>query len=156
MRLYTVHVPDVGDEVKRADRTVFLREGFSVRAFVFGWLYLLWHRLWLAAAVWLATAVVLVVAAMSAQFPGWATLLLVLLMHLFVGLEGNDLRRWRLARKRFAFAEIVSGGGRTDAEYAYFHRRPSAPDVPAAALPGRVVPRDTAPTVIGMFPDENG
>ncbi len=128
MALYTVHVPDhISGLVERADRTVFVREGFSFRGFVFGWLFLAWHRLWLALVAWLVLAGVIAAGWWVLQLPPIALVVMAVLMHVFVGVEGNDLRRWRLARRRFRFADIVSGERRDEAEYAFFFRQPNDP-----------------------------
>jgi hypothetical protein len=156
MTIYTVHVPhDASDHVQQADRTTFVREGFSIWGLVFGWVFLLWHRLWAALAVWIVLAAVLVTLASFKILPWEAAALFWGLMHLFVGVEGNDLRRWSLDRRRFSLADIVSGPGRVDAEYAYFVRQPEEVRS-VASLPSRVVARDASPAVIGMFPDGTG
>ena len=48
MPVFTVHAPV--DAIRRADsdRFVFVRDGFHFWAFVFGPLWFIWHRLWLA------------------------------------------------------------------------------------------------------------
>jgi Protein of unknown function (DUF2628) len=153
--IYTVHVPDdVAGSVERADRTVFVREGFSLWGFVFGWLFLVWHRLWIALAAWVALAGVIAAGWWVLRLPPDPLVAMAVLMHLFVGVEGNDLRRWRLERRRFRLVEIVSGARRDEAEYAYFFRAPEdAPQRSGPASP-RFVQRSTIPAVIGMFPDE--
>ena len=154
MALYTVHVPEGGfDPLTRADRTIFVREGFNARAFVFGWLFLLWHRLWAALAAWIVFGAALSTVWWVLHLPPGPVLGIMLLMHLFVGLEGNDLRRWGLGRRRFRLLDVVSGMRREEAEYAFFVRQPEdrAPPPQAAS---RVVARDMTPSVIGMFPDE--
>ena len=55
MAIFTVHVPNNRDDAfSRAERTVFVRDGFSVAAFLFGPLYLLRFGAWVAAAAWIA------------------------------------------------------------------------------------------------------
>ena len=156
MTLYTVHVPDdTSDAVNRADRTVFLREGFSVWAFLFGSIFLLWHRLWAAVAAWIGLSCLVAGAAWLLHPPAASVLALFGLMHLFIGVEGNDLRRFRLERRRYRLADVVAGDGREEAEIGFFYRQPDPPaSQPLSA--SRVVARDMTPPVIGMFPDERG
>ena len=45
-----------------------------------------------------------------------------LLLEFLLGLEGNSLRRWELARRGFRLADIAAGLRRTDAERSYFGR----------------------------------
>jgi len=58
MPVFTVHAPV--DALRRADtdRFVFVRDGFHFWAFVFGPLWLIWHRLW-----WALLAYVVIIAA---------------------------------------------------------------------------------------------
>ena len=157
MTVYTVHIPPgVSDPTLRADRTVFLREGFSLGAFVFGWFFLVWHRLWMAAIVWLVLAGLIAGFGYAVHAQAGFPLALLALMHLFVGVEGFDIRRWQLERHRFRMADVVTGSAREEAEYAFFHRQPEDAERTGTALPSRIVARDTTPAVIGMFPDENG
>lgn len=156
MALYTVHVPkDVPDQVRRADRTVFVREGFNLWALVFGWLFLIWHRLWIAALGWIVLAGAITYGAWLLHPPAGAVLTLFLLLHVFLGVEGNDLRRWRLDRRQFQLVDVVSGAGRDEAEIGFFHRQPD--ERRAATGPAsRMVARAATPSVIGMFPGEDG
>lgn len=154
MALYTVHVPGDGrDPLARADRTVFVREGFNARAFAFGWLFLLWHGIWGALAVWLVLGGALAALWWFVHVSPGTIVSLVLLMHLFVGIEGNDLRRWSLGRRGFGFLDVVSGSRPDEAEYSFFVRQPEE-RVPPLQPVSRVVARDPTPSVIGMFPDE--
>lgn len=154
MALYTVHVPDMTpDLVKRADLTRFVREGFNGWAFLFGGLFLLWHRLWLPVVLWIAALAVLVGLGSAAHLPPGPAMALGALLHLFVGVEGNDLRRWGLARRGFRMADVVSGARRDDAEYAFFAGQPEEPAATRAPSP-RYVVRNATPAVIGMFPED--
>src|ERR1700724_2364046 len=60
MPVYTVHAPQGADTAVRdgTDRFVFVRDGFFVWAFIFGPVWLLWHRLWLALLGYVAVTVV--------------------------------------------------------------------------------------------------
>lgn len=154
MALYTVHVPDsMPDLVKRADRTAFVREGFNGWALLFGFVFLLWHRLWLPVALWLGAVAGLVGLGWAFNLSPGPAMALSALMHLFVGVEGNDLRRWGLARRGFRFADVVSGARRDDAEYAFFAGQPDEQTAAPVPFP-RYVVRNTTPAVIGMFPEE--
>ena len=55
MPVYTVHAPVATDaSIAATDRFTFVRDGFHVWAFVFGPLWLVAHRLWLALIGWIA------------------------------------------------------------------------------------------------------
>lgn len=158
MPIYTVHVPTAApDLVAEADGTAFVREGFSARAFLFGLFYLLWHRLWLAAVLWLA-ALAGIVALMVAFHPAAAfPAALFGLMHLYLGAEGADLVRDRLSRQSRPLRDLVSAPDRVTAETVFFTRHPLTPPPPATR---QTVARWTSPSdipaVIGVFPDGSG
>ena len=79
-----------GATVAEGEELVFLRDGFSFLAFLFPPLWLLWHRLWVEAAV---TFAVLIAAAGAEQLGGLIVSLPVqLVVSIFVGCEGNGLR----------------------------------------------------------------
>ncbi len=159
MAIYTVHVPDAApDAMTRADQTVFLREGFSLAAFIFGLFYLLWHRLWSAAAAW--AVLLFVIAAFAHIFhpPLLCGLALFGLMHLYLGIEGPDLVRWGLGRRGRTMRDLVSAPGLAAAEAVFFTRQP---DFIRAASPSRPnappwVGPASVPAVIGVFPDGDG
>jgi hypothetical protein len=102
----------------------FIPEGFSWPAFIYAQLWLLYHRLWLALAVW----AVLEVAFFFLVFPhvgGPVSALIDGLAHLFIGFEGNRLRQDKGAR-RAALTEIVEARDRDEAETLFFRRHAPA------------------------------
>ena len=61
MATFTVYVPPgLPSPAARAERTVFVRDGFNWGAFLLGPLALLYRRLWIAAAAWIGVAAGLV------------------------------------------------------------------------------------------------
>ena len=67
MIIYTVHEPQrPGQSIEaRADSIVFVKEGFTIWGFLFGPLWLLYNRLWLAFVVTLV-----LMAALAGVLPG--------------------------------------------------------------------------------------
>src|SRR3569833_2984782 len=54
MSVYTVHAPSpAGADLRATDKFVFVRDGFHFWAMIFGPLWLLWNRLWLALIGWM-------------------------------------------------------------------------------------------------------
>ena len=151
MDLYTAHVPDdASDMVTRADRTVLVREGFSVAAFLFGPLFLLVHRAWAALALWIVIAGLLIALLALLHLPPPFFGVVSLLVAVGLGLEGNTLRRWALSRRGYSLADVVSGADRGEAELAFFSKQP------ASMAPSRAASTwmpQAPPAVIGMFPD---
>jgi hypothetical protein len=96
----------------------FIRDGFSLLAFLVPPLWLLWHRLWIEAALAFA---VLLMAAVIGRATGVATAasLISLLVSIFVGLEGNGLRIAALLRRGWRNWGVVDAGNLDDAETCY-------------------------------------
>ena len=118
-----------------ADPT-FIRDGFSFAAFLLPPLWLLWHRLWIEAALAIAA---LMLAAALPEVTGFALAapLLWLLVSLFVGLEGNALRIAALSRRGWSNWGVVEAGNLDDADAHYTVRATGAEtdaDIPAAML----------------------
>ena len=108
MAIYAVHSPAlVGNPAAAFDRAKVLRLGFAAWGFVFGPLWLLSKRLWLALGAWiLGAAIVGFAIAFGALRPG-AGFVLYGLAALFIGIEGRALQGWALARRGLPLADIV-------------------------------------------------
>src|SRR6201995_412269 len=99
MPVYTVHAPAAPDSsLIAADRFAFVRDGFHFWAMVFGPLWLLAHRLWLALLGWIAAVVVIDLGMAALGASGMAVLLANGLIALLTGFEAASLRRWTLSR----------------------------------------------------------
>jgi len=166
MRVWTLHEPPAEAGLsrdERADRVVVVKDGFAWWGLVFGILWLLFHRLWLATLIYLVVSFAL--AALVYFVPldeDWASWLL-LLPSIWVALEGNDMRRRKLAGKGFTQAAAVLAKSRVEAEQRFFAEWDSAhPATPAAASTpaarGPQAPRYGAgePQVLGLFPEPGG
>ncbi len=123
MRLYSVHRP-LTTPADAADTTRFVKEGFSWPAFFFTGIWLLWHRLWIE---FILFAVVLGGAEFVVQSMNWPdglSSLLSLAVALFLGFEGNDIRRWNLERRGFAEVAEVAAPDLMGAEHKFFSVTP--------------------------------
>ena len=98
---------------------VLVHEGFAWGALVFGPLWLFAHR------VWIAGILVLVADGLIAALPSAALrLALAVALAWLLGLFGQDLRRWSLARRGFVFAHVVAADGPDAALSRLLTRRP--------------------------------
>ncbi|TAK46761.1 MAG: DUF2628 domain-containing protein [Xanthobacteraceae bacterium] len=158
MAVYTVHAPPASRDggLPAPDRVVFVRDGFYVWAFVFGPLWLAFHRLWLAligfAAATAALHGALVLAGRVGVIP-----YSVALAALLLGLEAGSLRRWTLARNGWQGLGVVIGDTIEEAEYRFFAswngRRQEPPAAAPPSAPLSAPPRSgSSPDVIGLFP----
>lgn len=170
MAVYTVHQPPLGKGENAPDpaRFTFVRDGFYVWGFLLSFFWMLRHRLWLAAVLFVALIILLEIGLRYAGVSsGWRTLILVAPAFL-VGLEGATLRRWTLKLRGWTNVGVVIADNQDDAERRFFVNwqagtRPNAAPPPAQAasvVRGPVAPslrasypRNEASGVIGSFPE---
>ena len=118
MILYTAHTREMAAPVLVAER-------FSWGALIFGPLWLAAHRAWIAAIV----ALLLYMAAAAVPEHAWRPFL-AFAVAILLGLLGQDLRRWTLARRGFLLAHVVAARDRDEALARLLAARP---DLLAAA-----------------------
>ncbi len=98
MALYTVHLPpETGDRVVDAQGAVFVPEAFSWGALIFGPLWLLINRAWFGLLVWLAFTAVMLAAGYALHPPEGLISSALLVIAIFFGFEGRQLKRLRPA-----------------------------------------------------------
>jgi len=155
MAIYVVMEPPGASGTEAATGAVFVRDAFSLLAFLLPPLWLVWHRLWIEAALAFAIGVALTALGEVAGL-GFAGSALSLLVSLYVGLEGAALRQNALRRRGWQEWGVVEAANLDEAETRFFagEEPPTAATVetgPAtAALPalGRPVPSGPA---LGLF-----
>src|ERR1700684_1992318 len=101
MSSYTVHEPPLraGATAPEPERYVFVRDGFSFWAFLFGPLWMVRHRMWLGLSLFVVILAVLAAVIAMAVAPGFVRGLVLFLIALLVGLEAGTLRRFTLQRR---------------------------------------------------------
>lgn len=141
-----------------AGDVVFVRDGFHWPAFLVPVLWLLWHRLWIEAALALAATLLLSALGEMAGL-GISATLLTLLVSLYFGLEGAGLRVRALARRGWREWGVVEARNLGGAEQRYFlgaHEDATevepAPDRPAVSSAPQPVLRSSSHTAIGLVP----
>ena len=126
--IFTAHAVTDGP----SDSLRLVPHRFCWEAYWFGALWLLRHRMWIAAVVVLVFyAAVLVGLAAGALAPG-AALLLFLLSAILLGLEAQEWRRRALARRGAPVAGFGYGADETDAftRLAFADRAPRTEAAP--------------------------
>lgn len=119
MATFTVHARG-GYVVDPVEDVVFVRDGFSVAALIFGAAWFLWHRMWLVLIGYIAiVSVVVSLIALGLLHPVGASLLQSLLA-VTVGLHATALRRWTVERRGFREIAVVTGQNNDEAELRYF------------------------------------
>ena len=126
-RIYTVHVRAWSAAADR--EAVFLREGFSWGAFIFSFLWALWHRLWFAAVILLGVTAALAVIGELLEIDPVTDAATGLAWALIIGWHGNDFRRRALERAGYVSAGVVAAPNLVEAERRFFAK--SLPVTPA-------------------------
>ena len=158
---YTLHLDrraSPGDR-RALERAVIVRDSFSWGAFLVPALWFFRHGHWLM-GLGAALVVVGVAAGLRAAGVGIGAVLVVeVLLHLLIGLEGSTLRLFAYRLRGRPVADVVTAGNMADAEAKaftrYLERRnspPSLPPIPAGAFATPFGRREPEP-VIGLFPD---
>jgi hypothetical protein len=175
MPVYTVHAPTAnGADLGATDKFVFVRDGFHFWAMIFGPLWLVWNRLWLATIGWIIAVIALdiVLAKLGAGRAGMfaANVLVAILM----GLEAASLQRWTFSRRNWRQLDTVVGDDEESAERRFFDRwtagkrggtfdpltveRGGPP--PTRDVPGQPFSKPPPPLpqggIIGLFPEPGG
>jgi len=123
MPVYTVHAPSAyAADPSAADKFVFVRDGFHVWAMIFGPLWLIWNRLWLAAIGWVIVTVALDIGLAklgAGRLAIWSAEVLVALL---LGFEAASLQRWTLSRGKWRQLDTVVADEEEAAERRFFDR----------------------------------
>jgi hypothetical protein len=155
MAIYVVMEAAVEPSSEGTRQAIFVRDRFSLLAFLFPVVWLLWHRLWIEALLALALTLCLASLAGALGLGTGAALALSLLVSLYVALEGSALKIAALGRRGWREWGVVRAGNRGEAEIRYVYEAgaeatPAAvPAAPARAKPW-MQPRPSGP-VIGLF-----
>jgi hypothetical protein len=126
MAFYSVHLR--GDGPQSVAEAAFVRQAFSWKAFFFGPLWLIRHRLWTGLALWAAGYLVLIAASLTVVSAG-AGLFIALALQMLLGLEANRLREAKLAQQGYRLVDIIAAPARDEAEIN-FYRQSETPDDP--------------------------
>jgi bacteriorhodopsin len=119
-QIYTVHIDP--SKTNPLEKAVFVREGFNLFAFIFGVFWALYHRMWLIA---IALAIVVVSFGLAEEAKALDMVSLTILQiafNIFVGLQGNDLRRWWLSKRGYIMSDVVVSDNELRAQQRYFDR----------------------------------
>jgi len=161
MSIYTVHEPPLraAETMPDPDRFAFVRDGFSVWAFLFAVLWMLWHRLWLVLLAYVVVVVGIETALRYAGFSGPVLAIVAVFISLLVGIESSTLRRFALARRGWKNVGIVGGTNTEAAERRFFDAwigtEPGGSSGPAVAPPLPLAPASAShtPHIVGLFPE---
>ena len=139
MQIYSIFEPAAGPVRLDDPRSViFLREGFCWPALFAPLLWMLYHRMWLAAAGYAGlSAMVALLGRMLGSQEAPAALIGVG-FGLIMAFEAHGLRRWHLLRKGYRQVATVAAADLPLAEARYFAGRPVAAPLAPVSSPASV------------------
>jgi hypothetical protein len=150
------------DANDHADRFAFLRERFSLGAFLFGPLWMIWRRLWVVLIIY-AAVIGLIEYGLRRAGIGWpARAAVYVLIQLLVGLEATSLRRWTRIRRGWRDCGVVIADDLEMAERRFFDARAarrsaaSPIEMPATSPLMAAHLGSARPDVTGLFPEPGG
>ena len=155
MTLFTVHIPvEARDPQEIADEVRVIPEKASLAAFLLGPIWLVAQGAWMAVGVWMAVVAALVGAFVLLGLAPEGLAAVILLIQVFIGVEGHQMVRGAASRGRFKCVDVVSA---RDAEEAQCEalRRLIATQRPARPAAPLYRPASDLPT-IGLFPGAGG
>ncbi len=117
LHTYTVHFKQ-----GEGDETVFIREGFSIAAFLLGFIWLFYHRAWAPALLVLALTLTLSWLDKSGYVSILTLMLLQFGLQYWVGAEARDWHREALDRRGYELMDIVMETSEERAELRYYER----------------------------------
>lgn len=161
MPVYTVHAPkSLGNDFRAApEKIVFVRDGFHVWAFLLGFIWLIYRRLWLVLPGYIVVQIAAEIMLRLTHVSGLAHAVTMLVIALFVGSEAGALRRWTLSRRKWQQIGLVVADNEDAAERRFFERGSSDSFAyPAKASSGIPMPRSSIAThdAAGFFPMPDG
>ncbi|MCW9032883.1 MAG: DUF2628 domain-containing protein [Rhodospirillales bacterium] len=122
MKVFTVHYRRL---LGKEPDLVLVKEGFSWPAFIFSLFWALWNQLWLVSLGLIGIQVLLNLILNTLNFGYGVQTAFSVALALFIGVFGNDLRRWTL-KNRCGFDElgVVTGEKISDGEQRFLANRP--------------------------------
>lgn len=148
MQSFTVHY---GTETER-EQAVFVADRWSWTALVFGPLWLLYHRQWLAFVLFVLLLAAISVLGLQLGLHPAAISALGSLANLWLALEGNALVSAGLTRSGKPVRAVITAATLDEAEARFFAGLPEA----KPATGGAGLPSAPAASILGVFPQPGG
>ena len=123
MKIYSVHLRRHGLDAGRD--IALVKEGLSWPAFSLTFLWALWHRLWLAAALIVLSNATISLGIYALHPDPLTQAALTLGVAAIIGYLADDLRQMKLERLGFAFVGVVSGVNGDHAFRRYLDKNPA-------------------------------
>lgn len=136
------------------EQAVILKDGFSLPAFLFTGLWLLYKRLWWTFALFVLLGAAAAYGLPRLGLPEAAIGLVQLVTGLFLGHEGHALLERKLVKKGWRLAGVVEARDMDAAERRFFELALADTAVagPPPAVPQRFAHPSSPNPIIGLFP----
>jgi len=143
---------------------MFVRDGPAWWALLFPVIWLIFHRLWLVLVLYLSAIFAMTAIFSAAEASEIVEGLATALISVLLVLEGNSLRRWKLARSGYRIIDVTSGRDMEECEQRFFDawlpqqnvRQPAEADMPPRRKESSSEPAQSfgqGDEVIGLFPE---
>ncbi|MFN7038328.1 MAG: DUF2628 domain-containing protein [Alphaproteobacteria bacterium] len=118
-KIFTVHTKSSKNFI---ENTIFIEEGFSMKAAIFNIFWALYYKIW-----WLATVTLLLNIFLTfVESKHYINNLYIMVMHFLVniaiGFYANDFYRKDLQNKGYKMIDIISGKDLSEAEFRFFEK----------------------------------
>ena len=122
MKTYAIYAKPAD---RNAERAIFVPDAFSWGGFIFNGFWALWNRMWIVGIIAIAILLLATVLPPALQF------LVNVSISILMGLHGNDLLGWSLARRGLSEIGLSSGRTLEEAELRFYADEVSVPSLPA-------------------------
>jgi hypothetical protein len=116
MKVYTVYLKANTNPLEDAE---YIAEGFSWKAFILSFFWLLYHKLWLQGIAYVVISLVIQELANAEVISSMAETVFYIGLALYVGFAGRDFLRKKLETEGYKFVEVVIAKSIDEAEYKF-------------------------------------
>lgn len=116
MKVYTVYLKDNTDPLEDAE---YISEGFSWKAFIFNFFWLLYHKLWAQSFAFVVISLVIQELAVAEAISSVVETILYIGLSVYIGFAGRDFVRKKLEKDGYNFVEVVIAQSIDEAEYKF-------------------------------------
>ncbi|MCF3933966.1 DUF2628 domain-containing protein [Acuticoccus sp. M5D2P5] len=163
MAIWTVFEHEKFDPAERAEKALFVRDGFAWLAMIFPLLWLLANRMWLLFVV-IAILGGGIIGLVSQTLGEDVAIIVSIGLAVWFGFEARALKRWALKRRGWEMTGVVEGRRYRNAERRYYTARldpsfvppgerhvttASQPEPWSSSAPSTL----SSPGVLGVFPE---
>lgn len=125
MKTYTVYAPEEDNRAfkDRATDYVFIKEGYSLWAAIFGPFWLVFKTMWVEAAVFFVAIIGVSVAMEQLGFNAFAISSFFTLANIIFAFFARDIERLFYERSGYQMVSVINGKNEHDCEARYFRNR---------------------------------